>query len=122
MKTVLESLRCVNKLFKFENHIIDASCEYEIYGKNEEDSIPGPTDVQYNGCLLCDKDFTDKIKNQYTWKEVKINIKSDNIDIDKFNSTTWYYSKDFNKDTICKKYMGRIYFNGIFFWFEVSTK
>lgn len=121
MEKVKDSVECVKRIFSFDEHIVEAFCEYQVYGKNEEGRVPGPTDVQYSGYFTCDEGFVSELCDKYSWSEVKIKIVSNKMDIEKFNTTKWYYSKEFNKEAICPKYMGRIYFNGNFFWFDVST-
>lgn len=91
-------------------------------GFNEENSIPGPTDVQYKGYFVCDDALVKELRDKYLWSEVKINIHSDNMDVEALNNITWYYSKLFNQEVISVQYMGRIYFYSYFFWFDVITK
>ena len=121
MEIVKDSVECVKRIFAFSEQITEAMCETKVLGHYTEGTVPGPRDMQYKGYFLCNEGFIESLRNQYSWSEVHIKVASDNMLVDKLNTTTWYYSKEFNNMALKPKYIGRIYFNGNFFWFDVST-
>lgn len=121
MSLVGDSLECAKRIFSFDEQITEAMCEVNVLGSYVEGTVPGPCDAQYKGYFLCNQEYVEGLRDEYSWSKVDINITAEAMVVDKLNTSTWYYSKEFNKVAINPKFIGRIYFNGNFFWFDVST-
>ncbi len=98
------------------------SLEYEAVVRTTRISM-GPHEPEYRGVIVLSGDAADEIWNKYDWEDVEsVSFEFEKIDAGKLNADTWYYSEEFEKDTIKFERVNYIYFNGntVVFSFQTS--
>lgn len=87
---------------------------------SKDKRVPGPSDIEYKGCIQLSKDKANYYLEHYEWEEAELDM-SDDFDKKHCESHTWYFSVEFNEVMIDEKVSGDLYFNGKELWFDVST-
>ena len=86
--------------------------EYEAVTTTTRFSI-GPHEPTYRGVIELDDDLAGEIWNRYEWEETgPVVIEFEKIDSSVLNDVTWYYSEEFQKDTIKYLPVDYLYFDG----------
>ena len=110
-------------LMKHINGLDDyESLEYEAVVRTTRISM-GPHEPEYRGVIVLSDDAADEIWNKYEWEDAgTVSFEFEKIDAGKLNADTWYYSEEFEKDTVKFERVNYIYFNGntVVFSFQTS--
>ena len=97
------------------------SLEYEAVVRTTRVSM-GPHEPEYRGVIVLTDDAAEEIWNEYEWEEAEPEpFEFEKIDTDKLNSVTWYYSEEFEKDTIKYEHVNYIYFGDNTVIFSLQT-
>ena len=87
------------------------SIEYESVVNKPAVSI-GPSEPLYRGVIVLKDDIAEAVWNKYEWEQADPEFEFVKIDSEILNNSTWYYSEEFEKDTIRYQKDEYIYFNG----------
>ena len=86
--------------------------EYEAVTTTTRFSI-GPHEPTYRGVIELNDELAGEIWNRYEWEETgPVVIEFEKIDSSDLNDVTWYYSEEFQKDTIKYLPVDYLYFDG----------
>ena len=98
------------------------SIKYEAVTNKPSVAI-GPSEPCYRGVIVLKEDLAEDIWDKYEWeKAAPEDFEFANIDLSTLKNSTWYYSEEFEKDTIRYQPVDYIYFNGseVLFSFRAS--
>ena len=86
--------------------------EYEAVTTTTRFSI-GPHEPTYRGVIELDDELAGEIWNRYEWEETgPVVLEFEKIDSTELSDVTWYYSEEFQKDTIKYLPVDYLYFDG----------
>ena len=88
------------------------SIEYEAVTNTTRFSM-GPHEPTYRGVVVLGEEFAAEIWNKYEWEEAgEVVFEFEKINENDLGGVTWYYSEEFQKDTIKYERVDYIYFDG----------